>query len=145
MAVGFSICTVVGNFVSDPELRMTTSGHNVCSFSLAINSRNQNEPTVFIDVTAWDKSAEFVSKYFRKGSAALISGRLGTSSWTDQNGVKRTKLYINAQDVCFYGSKDDGQSAQAQNAPRYNNAYGAAPAQQAPRFEDVPPNEDLPF
>lgn len=106
MAKGFNQVTLMGNLTRDPELRTTSGGRSVCSFSLAVNRTwrdsdgNQKEAVTFVDCTAWGKAGEIISQYMQKGRALLVSGRLESSSW-EQEGKKRTKLEVIVEDFNF--------------------------------------------
>ena len=111
-------CNIMGRLVRDPELRRTQAGIPVVSFSLAvardIPNRETGERGVdFIDVVAWRQTAEFVSKFFSKGRMAVVSGRLQMRQWTDDQGNKRTKLEIKANNVYFGDSKREGAPDEA--------------------------------
>lgn len=95
---------LIGNLTADPELRSTSSGQSVCNFRMATNriwtdreSRQQQKETEFHTVVAWGKLAEIASQFLRKGSLAMIEGRLRTRSWQDQSGTKRFRTEIVAQ------------------------------------------------
>lgn len=108
MARSFNQVTLMGNLTRDPELRTTPSGATVCSFSLALNRSYKNaegswvEATDFVDIVAWGPLGERVAQYLTKGRPALVSGRLQSRSW-EQDGQKRNKLEVVAQDVTFLG------------------------------------------
>lgn len=119
-----NVVAIIGRMVKDPELKTTNSGKSVCSFRIANNSgykdaSGQNQ-TNWLDVTAWGKTAEFVCKYFPKGSLIAIDGRLQTRQYQDKNGQNRTAVEIVAQDVSFCGSKESTSPAPAERrtAPR---------------------------
>lgn len=99
----------MGRLTRDPELRYTGSNTPVVSFSLAVDrdiaDRDGNRATDFFDVTAWRSTAEFVSKYFRKGSLVAVTGRLQNREWTDKDGNKRRSIEIVADNVYFAESK----------------------------------------
>lgn len=100
--------TIMGRLTRDPELRRTASGVPVTTFTLACERDFGNDgqkETDFIDVTAWQKTAEFVSKYFTKGRMAVVSGRLQIRGWTDKDGHKRKSAEIVAANVYFGDSK----------------------------------------
>lgn len=105
----------MGNLTRDPELRTTPNGTSVCSFSLALNRSYKSangewtEATDFIDVVAWAALGERVAQYLTKGRPALVSGRLQSRSW-EQDGVKRSKVEVVAQDVTFLGGPGGGTS-----------------------------------
>lgn len=109
--------TLQGRLTRDPELRHTQSGTAVCSFTLAVErdvaAAGGERKADFIDCTAWSGSADFVSKYFKKGSMAVVSGRLEIKDWTDRDGNKRKSAAVNAASVYFGESKKDGGNAQA--------------------------------
>jgi single-strand DNA-binding protein len=105
MANGNNV-TVVGNCTRDPELRFTAGGQAVASFGLAVNRRWQNRQTneweeavSFFDVTCWAQLAENVAESITKGSRLIVSGRLDQRSWETQDGDKRTKIEIVADEV----------------------------------------------
>ena len=102
--------TIMGRLTRDPELRRTGSGVAVTSFTLAVdrdyNPKDGSEKeTDFIDCNAWRNTAEFVSKYFSKGSMAIVSGRLQIRTWTDKDGNKRRNAEVVADSVYFGDSK----------------------------------------
>ena len=100
---------LMGRLARDPELKRTTSGTAVTSFSLAVDrdfkSQSGEKETDFIDVVAWRSTAEFVSKYFTKGRMAVVEGRLQIRDWTDRDGGKRRSAEVVADNVYFADSK----------------------------------------
>ena len=104
---------IMGRLTRDPELRRTQSGTAVTSFSLAVDrdfkSQNGEKETDFIDVVAWRSTAEFVSKYFRKGSAAVVHSRCQTRQYEDKNGNNRTAIEFVVDNIYFAGPKQDNQ------------------------------------
>lgn len=113
MARSVNQVILMGNLTRDPELRQTPSGQNVVSFSLALNraykdqSGDWKEATDFIDVVAWGPLAERVSQYVTKGRRVLVQGRLQSRSW-EQDGQKRSKVEVLANDVTFLDGRGDG-------------------------------------
>jgi len=107
---GFSKAIVTGNLTRDPELRTTTSGTNVCSFSVAVNRTykgadgENKEEVSYIDCVAWGKLGEVISNYAKKGSSVLVSGRLNQRSFEGKDGIKRSRTEIVAEDFNFIGS-----------------------------------------
>jgi single-strand DNA-binding protein len=104
----------MGNLTRDPELRTTPNGQDVCSFSLALNRSYKDtsggwvEATDYIDVVAWGNLGSRVADYLKKGSSCLVNGRLQSKQW-EQDGVKRTKIEVVANEVLFTdGAKTDG-------------------------------------
>ena len=124
MARSVNQVILMGNLTRDPELRQTPSGQSVVSFSLALNraykdqSGEWQEATDFIDVVAWGPLAERVSQYLSKGRRALVQGRLQSRSW-EQDGQKRNKVEVLANDVTFVDSRGEGDSG---------NGGGSAPS-----------------
>ncbi len=116
MARSFNQVILMGNLTRDPELRTTPNGATVCSFSLALNRSYKNaegdwtEATDFIDIVAWGPLGERVAQYLSKGRPALVNGRLQSRSW-EQEGQKRSKVEVVAQDVTFLGGAPGGGSA----------------------------------
>ena len=124
MARSFNQVILMGNLTRDPELRTTPNGQSVCSFSLALNRSykgadgNWQEATDFVDVVAWGPLGERVNQYVTKGRPVLVSGRLQSRSW-EQEGQKRSKVEVVANDVTFLGGRD-------------NNGANDAPAADTP-------------
>lgn len=116
MARSFNQVTLMGNLTRDPELRTTPNGTSVCSFSLALNRSykggdgNWQEATDYIDIVAWGPLGERVAQYLSKGRPALVSGRLQSRSW-EQDGQKRSKVEVVANDVTFLGGPGAGGAA----------------------------------
>lgn len=139
-----------GRLTSDPELKQTQSGVPVVSFSIAVNRRFAGKDAAqqadFFNVTAWRATAEFVSRYFRKGSSICVVGSLQNRSWTDQQGQKRYATDIVADEVQFVDSRAEGagydNGAQQGYTP---DAYSAPSYSSAPNFEEVASDDDLPF
>lgn len=111
---------ITGRLCADPELRQTQSGVSACRFRVAVNRRFSNKQTGereadFINISCWRNMAEFVSRYFHKGSWIEVSGELRNNDYTDQNGVKHYSMNVLADYVGFVGNKDGSQTVQ--NAP----------------------------
>lgn len=104
--------TLIGNLTADTELKQTTSGVSVCSFTIAVNRRftkeGDQQTADFIPVVTWRKDAEFVAKHFKKGTPILICGELQSRSWTDAQGQKKYVLEVVADEVGFVEAKRDG-------------------------------------
>ncbi len=99
---------LMGRLTRDPELRHTGSGTPVCSFNIAIdNGYGENKTTDFINCTAWNKTAEFVNKYFTKGRMIIVIGRIQTRSWEGQDGKKNYATEVVASEVSFGDSKKE--------------------------------------
>ncbi|MBQ8140860.1 MAG: single-stranded DNA-binding protein [Clostridia bacterium] len=141
-----------GRLTADPELKQTPSGVSVSTFSIAVNRRysskdsSQQTQADFFNVTAWRATAEFVSKYFRKGSSICVIGSLQNRTWTDQQGVKHYATDIIADEVNFVDSRSDSQSAQASYTPdAYTSPSFSSDNASAPKFEELQTDDDLPF
>ena len=105
--------TIMGRLTRDPEMRRTGSGLAVTSFTVAVErdiAENGQKVTDFLDCVAWRQTGEFVSKYFRKGSMIVVSGRLQINGWTDKNGNKRKSAEILAGNCYFGESKRSDES-----------------------------------
>ena len=105
---------IMGRLVADPELRTTGSGISVTSFTVAVdrrfNRQGEDRQADFIDIIAWRQTAEFVCKYFRKGSMIAIQGYIQTRMYEDKNGNKRKAVEIVADNVSFCGSKNESNT-----------------------------------
>lgn len=125
---------LMGRLTRDPELRHTGSGTPVCSFSIAINNGSgENQTTDFINCVAWNKTAEFVDKYFSKGRMIALVGRIQTRSWDGQDGKKNYATEVVANEVSFCDSKKETDVAEN----TADNDEDFAP------LEGIP--DDLPF
>lgn len=99
---------IMGRLTMEPELRRTNSGKAVASFTVAVDrdfSQGDQKETDFIKCVAWQKTGEFVSKYFQKGSMIVVSGRLQIRGWTDKDGNKRRTAEVVADSVYFGESR----------------------------------------
>lgn len=105
-------CILLGNVGSDPEVRALQGGAKVATFRLATSERykdrdgNQHENTEWHNIVVWNKPAEFVEKFVKKGSAVLVEGKLTTRQWTDQSGSKRTITEVKADSIQLVGKRD---------------------------------------
>lgn len=103
--------TLMGRLTKDPELRRTSSGTAVASFTLAVDKiANGERQADFIDCVAWQKTAEFLNKYFAKGQMLALSGRIQTRSYEDKNGNKRKAVEVIANQLYFCGGKSDAKA-----------------------------------
>ncbi len=144
---------LIGRLGKDPDMRYAPSGTAIASFSLATNHNmkdadgNWQTQTEWHNVKTFGRQAEFVGEYLKKGRLAFVEGRLQTSSWEDQNGQKKYKTEIIAQDVQMLGSRSENES-QASAAPA---AAAQEPAQSKPAQPAQPEQtgeveeDDLPF
>lgn len=103
---------LMGRLTKDPELRRTGNQTPVCTFSIAVdNGYGENQHTDFVNCTAWNKTAEFVSKYFTKGKMIIVIGRISTRSWETQDGKKAYATEVIVSEVSFGESKSENPSA----------------------------------
>lgn len=107
---------LMGRLVADPELRQTPNGVSVTAFRIAVNRTYNRELTDWIDIVAWRQQAEFVSKYFQKGSMIVVEGSIQTRNYEDKNGNKRTAVEVVADQIHFAESKN-AQRTNSQNFP----------------------------
>jgi single-strand DNA-binding protein len=111
--MAFNKVILIGNLTADPELKMTTNGVSVCSFTLAVNRRfvKQGEQSAdYINISTWRASAEFVGKYAKKGNSLLVCGSLQTRSYNNAQGQKVYITEVIADEVSFAGSKNENSS-----------------------------------
>lgn len=124
----------MGRLCADPEFQQTQSGIAVCRFRIAVNrpyQKDKEQQADFINVTCWRQTAEFVSRYFHKGSMAIVEGSLRNNDYTDQNGIKHYSMNVQAENVSFGESKSAAQSQQNAPQPPQSNppqSYGANPS-----------------
>lgn len=155
MARSFNQVILMGNLTRDPDLRQIPSGQSVCSFSLALNRSykgqdgNYVEATDFVDVVAWASLGERVAQYVTKGRPVLVSGRLQSRQW-EQDGQKRSKLEVIANDVTFLGgrgeSSGDSGSGNNNSEPAPKSGKKADKNTAAEDIGDEPINlDDIPF
>ena len=140
----FNKVILIGNMTADAELKQTTGGVSVCSFTIAVNRRftkDGEQSCDFITVQAWRQSAEFVARFFTKGKPILVCGQLQVRSWTDKDGNKRYATEVVADEVSFVGNAEHEKPTVSQ--PPMPNAY--APKPQQTQFEEIPNDEGLPF
>ncbi len=143
---------LMGRLTRDPELRRTQSGTPVTSFTLAVDrdfkSQGEEKQTDFIDVTCWQKSAEFVEKWFRKGQLVAVTGRLQARKYTDKDGNNRTAFEVVAEETHFAERKSDSPSYDL--PPKAEASHNTSPAPAlAPSVSSYTElegdDEDLPF
>lgn len=153
-ALNLNKVVLAGRITADPELKQTPSGVSVLRFTLAVNRRYSKnseqgeQQTDFITMVAWRQTAEFISKYFRKGSALCVTGSIQTRSWQDQQGQKRYATDVVVDEAMFVDSRNE--SGAAQGASYVPDAYNATPsyssnAAATPNFEELNTDDDLPF
>ena len=140
-----------GRLTADPELKQTQNGIAVVSFTLAVNRRftrgadgQGNSQADFINCVAWRQTAEFISRYFKKGSSLCLTGSIQTRTWTDTTGAKRYATEVVVDEAMFV----DSRSESAGSASYVPDAYGSpsfSSGVDAPNFEEIKTDDDLPF
>lgn len=145
--------TIIGRLTADPELRTTPSGQSVISFSVATNlvwtntNGEKQEKTEFHNIVAWRKLAEIINQYLRKGSRIYLEGRLQTRSWEDQNGIKKYKTEIIADNMIMLDSKaSTGQIQPTEQPTQEQKTQEESAEKKADEDEEEEINiEDIPF
>ena len=129
---------LIGRLARDPEVK-TVNGCLTAGFTLAVNRAYKNEngryDADFINCVAWRQTAEIICRFFKKGSSICIVGNIQVRTWNDNNGNKRYATEVIADEVIFVDSKSDEQAS----------APTTFPAPAAPQFEEISPEDDLPF
>ena len=151
MSRGFARVTLVGNLTRDPELRQTPNGNSVCQFGVAVGRRYKDasgqwmDKASFFDVVVWGAQAEHCNQYLAKGRQVAIDGRLEQQSWEAQDGGKRSKVEIVAENVVFVGAP--GPSGETREPV---SKGGDQPPRETPQvkddFRDIDfGGDDIPF
>lgn len=156
---------LMGRLVADPELKTTASGISVTSFRIAVDRNyvksGEERKADFIDIVCWRQTAEFVCRYFGKGSLIAVEGQLQSRTYQAKDGTNRYVVEVVADNVSFTGERRDANSFNNSYNQSYNNGYAVAPAapvaepqsQPAPSyqsgsnsdFQEMPLDDDLPF
>ena len=135
---------IMGRLVADPELKTTPGGNYVTTFAVAVErsyKQGDERQADFIDVVAWKQTAEFITKYFRKGSMIAIQGTIQTRTYEDRNGNKRKAVEIIAQTVSFCGEKaerSESKPEQNNSKPEQMSAQPSAPVEIDYDEDDLP-------
>ncbi len=136
---------LMGRFTRDPELRSTPQGTSTCSFSIAVDRNfvrpGEERKADFINCVAWRQTAEFISKYFKKGSLVALEGSIQTRSWDDNEGKKRYATEVIVNQVYFAESKRDSQNSGMMEDSFAGSDFGSLPEPISPMGTD----DDLPF
>ena len=151
-----NVIAVMGRVVADPELRKTTTGISTTTFAIACDRNfvkaGSERQTDFFDIVAWRSSAEFASKYFKKGQLVAVNGSLQTRSYEDKNGNKRKVYEIVAENLHFAESRSSGGGPAAGGSPAQASGQRALPAEEEnysaglpDDFAVIDESEDLPF
>lgn len=134
-----NVSIIMGRLTADPEIRMTQTGKTVIQFTLAVNRRfSQNKEADFIRCVAWEKTAEFISKYFFKGSMLAVVGELRTRTYQDQNGQNRSVTEVLVNEAHFTGEKQNTNQSTNQNTNQ-------TPDFDTSGFGEIIDDDDLPF
>ncbi len=162
-----NVVILVGRLTADPELKTSPGGKNYCKFSVAVDrgyvKAGEERKADFINCTAWDKTAEFVSNYFEKGKWIAVEGSLRQDNYTNRDGVKMYSYNVNVNSVSFVGDKKSGDSDYSSNRASSESSYSSQPQQSHQQFakpsqaasyssgsdndflDDSSINQDLPF
>lgn len=155
--MALNIAAFTGRLAANVELRNTQSGTSVTSFSIAVDrnycKQGEDRQTDWIDCVAWRNTAEFISKYFHKGSMIAVDGSIQTRTYEDKSGNKRKAMELVVSNVNFCGSKSDNQSTSGGSYRPATNTPDVNPDDSAPKytagntgdFEEIPSDDDLPF
>lgn len=145
---------LAGRLTAEPELKQTQSGISVLSFSIAVNRRyvkstdgqQAQQQTDFINLVAWRQTAEFISRFFHKGSSICVTGSIQVRPWQDQQGQKRYSTEVVVDEAMFVDSKGEGPSGGQYTPDAYSAPSFSSGAEDAPKFEEVNTDESfLPF
>ena len=140
--------TLMGRLTADPILKTTTTGKEVCQFSIAVDrnhTQQGDKKSDFINIVAWNSAAKFVESYFKKGSMIAVQGSIQTRNYEDKNGNKRTAFEVVAQELSFCGNKaEGGKKPPAEPQPDCDGTGYFSNASVAD-FEEIADDEDMPF
>lgn len=129
-----------GRLVAEPELKQTPNGIPVCSFSLAVNRKANRQETDFISCVAWRQAAEFLNRYFHKGSSVFIVGAIQTRTWTDSNNQKRTTVEIVVEEINFVDGKGDSKPSASAEASAFTQS-----TDESNTMDELEVDDTLPF
>lgn len=127
----FNKVILIGNLTRDPELRVTNTGLSICKLGLAVNRNyttkegESKDETTYVDIDAFGKQAEILSKYMQKGKPLMIEGRLKLDQWESSDGQKRSKLGVVLENFQFIGGRDEN-TAQASNTYEDNSGRSSS-------------------
>ena len=137
-----------GRLTADPENRQTETGVSMTRFSIAVNRRyskdSSQQQVDFFNVIAWRATADFVSKFFKKGSSIFVVGTIQNRTWTDNEGNKRYATDIVAEEVNFVDSRSENPAGSQYTPDSYEPSFSSTAAD-APKFEEIKGDDDLPF
>ncbi len=147
MARSINQVILMGRLTRDPEMRTTTTGKSIASFSLAVDRQTQDDQADFFDITAWEKLGELANQYLSKGRRCLVQGRLRQDSWDDkETGKKRTRIEVVATDITFLDGPQDGQQGGSSSVPRSNTSSSKSKDTVIEDIDDKPIDlSEIPF
>jgi single-strand DNA-binding protein len=134
---------LVGRLTADPELKQTQSGKSVCSFTLAVSRPRVKDTTDFINVVAWNQSAEYLTNYGRKGNLVAVTGVLTSRKYDDKDGNHRTAFEVVCDSVSLCESRDKGQGGVSVTPTNKSSNKGIV--EPPTQFVDLDNDSDLPF
>ena len=137
----FNLVVLTGRLTADPELKTTPNGVSVTTFSIAVSRRyraGEETQADFINIVAWRQTAEFITKYFSKGSMIGIEGSIQTRRYTDKEGKNRTAFEVVANNAQFVESKRDSAPAAGEAPASFNNLSGNEFTEVADTDDDLP-------
>ena len=145
--VSFNRVILAGNLTRDPELRFTNDGVPVCNFGLAVNRvRSKSEEVDFFDVSAWRELGETVANYKKKGDPILVEGRLQFRTWEAQDGSKRSKVDVTADNIQFLGGNNGGNGSSGSSSSGGQSGGGGKRGGQREDVDIAESDfEDIPF
>ena len=141
----FNKVYLMGNLTRDPEMRTTPTGTSVCQFGMAVNriynnsSGERQEETTFVDIEAWGRQAETISKYVNKGNPLFVEGRLKLDTWENNEGEKRSRMKVVLENLQFISQRGEGGGFSNGSVP------DARPSSSAPTQKSEDIEEDVPF
>lgn len=150
----FNKVILLGNLTRDPETRVTANGHTICKLGMAVSrvystrDGERKEETTFVDIDAFGKQAEVLTKYMRKGRPLMVEGRLKLDQWESNEGQKRSKLGVVLENFQFVGGRDDNAGGDSGDSGGYESSSppkNSAPSAQSDTKSDDTLDEDVPF
>jgi len=151
----FNKVILLGNLTRDPETRVTANGLTICKLGMAVSrvystkDGERKEETTFVDIDAFGKQAEVITKYMRKGRPLMVEGRLKLDQWETNEGQKRSKLGVVLENFQFVGGRDDNVGSDSGSSDGYEKSSppkNSAPSSSAPASQsDDSLDEDVPF
>ena len=128
--------TLMGRLTANPRMNTTNSGKSVANFTIALDKFRREDGADFIDCVAWEKTAEFINRYFGKGNMIAVTGSIQTRKYEDKDGNNRTAFEVVVRDASFCGEKKDDAAPSANTGTK---------AESAETFDILDDDEDLPF